>query len=143
MTTHQEIENDITKTQKAQAALAELATQVKSNYESLDIVEVLNRIHYITGRPFPKVIEGYKFLTKLNLISPEFVLNAHKLPAIERTVNKVFPLIDAMDAVIVSAEALPPKETTRAEIIHATAMPDGPTDDDDVEEILTHINANF
>ena len=109
------------------AAISDLAQLVKSNYASMDIAEILNRIHYITGKDYARVIAGFKMMFQHNLISSEFVINAHKLPSIEKAIDKIFPLIVAIDGEITKVEAIPEN---------------GPTDEAD-EEIITHLTADF
>lgn len=121
---------------QARKALAELATQVKSDYPSLDIAEVLNRIHFITGRDFAKCVDGFKLMFAEKLITADFVTSIEKLSAYERmTSHPNFPLLDPLDP----------------ELVPQTSMQftsDGPRDDEDDEpvdyvSILEHLNANF
>lgn len=60
-------------TVNAQKALEDLALKVRSNYQSMNIGEIINRVHYITGRNMKSSIEGYKILRAKKLIPDNFV----------------------------------------------------------------------
>jgi len=128
------------------AKLTEIAKQVIAKYESLELIEILNRIHFITGLDYQRCIAGFKKMFKHGLIKPEFVLNAQRLPQLEKTIERAFPLIDAM----------------KAEVVGVSEVLDGPTDDPEETEDprikaidqdlaqwqvtrpdLSHLNTNF
>lgn len=99
------------------AALTDLAHGVKQDYASLEITEILNRIHYITGRDFKQCIAGFKLMFSVGLFPSDFILRAHLLPKIEAMIDKTFPLIVAMEG----------------ELVKVDEMNEGPKDD--VDEI--------
>ncbi len=137
--------------EKQLAALTELAKGVTSDYKSLEITEILNRINYITGRDLKKCIDGFKLMFRLGLIKADFVLNSHKLPKIEAMVGLAFPLIVSLDAEFVKPDdkvaekfsnepintPIPPGEPVKT----AMAIIEGPKDD--IDALLPHLDSNF
>lgn len=74
------------------AALTQLANGVKQDYANLEITEILNRIHYITGRDFKQCIAGFKMMFSNGLIPSNFILNIETLPNLEKVLNPEFPI---------------------------------------------------
>lgn len=113
------------------AKMTDIAKQVVGAYPSLELLEILNRIHFITGFDYQRCISGFKKMFAHGLIRPEFVLNAQRLPALEKTIERAFPLIDAM----------------KAEVVGVSEVLDGPTDEADEQGTtgldLSHLNADF
>lgn len=113
----------MTLTEQQQKAMAEMAIKVKGTYASLDIVDVLNRIHLLTNRNYQKCIEGLKMFLSAGLIKPDFVVNLHRLEALSKVTDKAMPLMDSLGMQLVSVNDHEP--------VHVS---DGPTDDEDEQE---------
>ena len=78
-------------------ALRFLAEKVMSNFDKMQIGEIINRIHYLSGRSIVESIQGYKLLRATEYIPDIFVdqieleeryLNAIKSPVIQDTINR-------------------------------------------------------
>lgn len=121
------------------AKLTEIAKQVVGAYPKLELLEILNRIHFITGFDYKRCIAGFKKMFRHGLIKPEFVLNIQRLPGLEAVADKAFPLIEVLGAVPVASGTF--------ESLGTVTVLDGPTDDADEEETprlnLSHLNADF
>lgn len=83
-------------------ALQELAPKVLSNLGAQDVGEMINRIHYITGRNLKDSIQGYKLLRFHKLIPDNLVNELHLEQKYLELVNKpqVIELFDRLGCVL-------------------------------------------
>jgi len=140
--------------EKQRARLSEIAVQVKSNFDSLPIEEILNRVHYITGKNYSQCIEGLKMMLHFGDLKINFLKDADRLESLSRVVDRAFPLM-----VNLGLEFVP--SGTFAAKGNVIELKDGPTDDEDETEVivdetgnvsypheptridLSHLNSNF
>lgn len=121
--------------------LKEIAGQVKANYQHMEVADILNRIHLITNRDYKRCVEGFKKMIANELFPSDFVINAQRLPKIEKLisegfVNKIFEQLDL-------------------EIVSIDELNEGPKDDSDEESmtvnepvdptsrLFSHLDSNF
>lgn len=111
------------------AKLRETSKFVMSSYESLDVTDVINRIHIFTGRDLKRSIAGLKLMIEHELIPKSFITSANKLPKIEKLVDVAWPLIGTFDAELVGEKQR--TENAKHQVASVGHVSDGPTDDAD------------
>lgn len=114
--------------------LQDIATKVRSNYTALDITEILNRIHFVTGRDFKRCIIGLKMILARGMFPNGFVLCANKLPKLETMINQNFPIIEALGLEFVDAATSMKNEKLTHVIQHDEADVLDGTDNPDEDE---------
>lgn len=129
------------------AKMEAIAKQVIGAYPKLELTEILNRIHFITGFDYQRCIGGFKKMFSRGMITPSFVIGIERLPALEKVWDSAFPL-----AVSLGLEFVKPGTF---ESLGTVTQLDGPTDDADEAEPsddgshesahadLSHLNASF
>lgn len=111
------------------AKLRETAKFVMSSYASLDVTDVINRIHIFTGRDLKRSIAGLKLMIEQELIPQNFITSANKLPKIEKLIDVAWPLIGTFDAELVGEKQR--TENAKYQVASDGHVSDGPTDDPD------------
>lgn len=131
-------------TPEQKSKLQEVANGVKGSFTSLPLVDILNRIHFITNRPYPKCIDGLKMMLQERLIEASFIPDLHLLEAMSGAIDKAMPIIEAFECELVQPGTFEKLGEVK-EVFNN--MSDGPTDDEPEAERktinLTHINSNF
>lgn len=112
--------------EKQRARLSEIAAQVKSNFDSLPIEEILNRIHYITGKNYSQCIEGLKMMLHFGDLKINFLKDADRLENLSRVVDRTFPLMVNLELEFVPSGTFEAKG-------NVVELKDGPTDDEPEE----------
>ena len=80
---------------KAQKAIEELASQVKSSYKTLSEPEIIGRIMVISGRPFTAACKGYEIMIAGNMFD-KFV-SRDGYGAIARMIERNPAILDAFE----------------------------------------------
>lgn len=119
--------------------LKTLASQVKAEYQGLDITDILNRIHLITNRGYDKCIEGFKLMMREGLITAPFVRNLERLPSLEKAIVKSMPIMETFDAQIVKAGEF----ESLGKVTHANIPIRIAINPDHLKPNLSHIDSNY